>query len=186
MVWAHRQPLAQEARERCRGDTALRGWLAALPLDASIYDLRAPSPARGWPYGLVGPDSRLYRCGRLPVFAVTAGPSAGRWSRFMGEVARNSDLPKPAVARSVLSSSLRLGRHPVERGTALGQSGSPGSRPGGHSRTRRRRFRRTAAPYEMARSEGARAPSSLAKSPRPHGSQLKGGNGQEARNLGIV
>jgi hypothetical protein len=47
----------------------LRGWLAGLPLDASIYDLRAPDPICGLPYGLSREGGYPHRCGRLPVFA---------------------------------------------------------------------------------------------------------------------
>jgi hypothetical protein len=52
----------------------LRGWLAGLPLNACIYDLRAPDPIRGLPYGLSRERGYPHRCGRLPVFAFV-GPS---------------------------------------------------------------------------------------------------------------
>ena len=48
----------------------IRGWLARLPVNAWIYDLRAPTISRGLPYGVAPDPSHLFRCGRLPVFAV--------------------------------------------------------------------------------------------------------------------
>jgi hypothetical protein len=48
----------------------IRGWLARLPVNAWIYDLRAPAISRGLPYGVAPDPSHLFRCGRLPVFAV--------------------------------------------------------------------------------------------------------------------
>jgi hypothetical protein len=58
-------------------DDEIRGWLASLPSDAYVYDLRQPDTVRGWPYGVAGPSARLYRCGRLPVFAVAGSPTEG-------------------------------------------------------------------------------------------------------------
>jgi len=100
-VWAYRQSLARESYEVCRQDPALRGWLAELPFDAQIYDLRTASAARGWPYGLAGPDGRCYRCGRLPIFAVADSPSASRWSRHMARIAATRDMVWPAVVTSL-------------------------------------------------------------------------------------
>ena len=88
-VWAYRQALAQESYQVCSQDRWVRGWLATLPISAHIYDLRAPSAMRGWPYGLAGPDGRFYRCGRLPLFAVATAPSANRWRQHMGSDRRN-------------------------------------------------------------------------------------------------
>ena len=81
-VWTCRHALARKSYERCHQDRALRGWLAELPFDARIYDLRAQSALRGWPYGLAGPDGRLYRCGRLPLFAICASPSSSGWRQW--------------------------------------------------------------------------------------------------------
>jgi AcrR family transcriptional regulator len=67
-IWAHRRTLGIQFRALCRRDQALRGWVLGLPCDAYVYDLRLDSVARGVPYG----GGRLYRCGRLPVFAVAA------------------------------------------------------------------------------------------------------------------
>ena len=76
-VWAKRHGLARRPNELHESDEQIRGWLSGLPFDASVYDLRTRMIARGWPYGLAGPSGRLYRCGRLPVFAVAGAPSAG-------------------------------------------------------------------------------------------------------------
>jgi len=56
----------------------VRGWLAELPVNAWVYDLRAPGVTRGLPYGLMRERGQLCRCGRLLVFAFTgfAGPAA--------------------------------------------------------------------------------------------------------------
>jgi hypothetical protein len=100
-IWAQRQVLARVSYESCREDRDLRGWLAELPFGVHIYDLRARSALRGWPYGLAGPEGRLYRCGRLPVFAVATAPSASRWTQHMSEVAAAADLLAPAVAHGL-------------------------------------------------------------------------------------
>ncbi len=77
LVWAHRRALALRPRGAYHADSEIRGWLASLPSDAYVYDLRQPSTVRGWPYGVAGPSARLYRCGRLPVFAVAGSPTEG-------------------------------------------------------------------------------------------------------------
>jgi hypothetical protein len=100
IVWANRGSLARKSREQCREDGRLRAWLAGLPVDASIYDLRAPSPTRGWPYGLAGPEGRLYRCGRLPVFAVAAGPTAGQWTPHAAQGNQHA-LVSPSTPREL-------------------------------------------------------------------------------------
>jgi hypothetical protein len=81
-VWCRRHTLARRPYELHESDKQIRGWLAGLPFDAYVYDLRAPTVARGWPYGLAGPSGRLYRCGRLPVFAVAVSPSEGWRQKF--------------------------------------------------------------------------------------------------------
>jgi hypothetical protein len=96
-VWANRQALARQSYEACRADPALRDWLMGLPGDAQVYDLRAPTAARGWPYGLAGPNGRFYRCGQQPIFAVANFPSASRWSRHMAEIAGTRELIWPAA-----------------------------------------------------------------------------------------
>ncbi len=76
-VWVHRRALALRPSQVCRTDETIRTWLSCLPSDAYVYDLRESS-VRAWPYGAAGPSGRLYRCGRLPVFAVAGAPAEGR------------------------------------------------------------------------------------------------------------
>lgn len=98
-VWAHRQSLARMSYQNCRHDRGLRGWLAELPLSSYIYDLRAPSGVRGWPYGVRGPGAELHRCGRLPVFAVSAPAPANRWVQHIADTAATGDILSPPIAR---------------------------------------------------------------------------------------
>lgn len=98
-IWARRQALAARSHRACKSDESVRAWIASLPFDAYVYDLRERSPWRGWPYGLAGPAGRLYRCGRLPVFAVAGWPSKGRWAEHLSEIASTYPLATPAVAR---------------------------------------------------------------------------------------
>lgn len=100
-IWAQRQALARVSYESCREDRGLRGWLAGLPFGVLIYDLRAPSALRGWPYGIAGPEGRLHRCGRLPVFAVSTAPSASRWIQQMSQVAATAEILAPAAAHGL-------------------------------------------------------------------------------------
>ena len=98
-VWAHRESLARESYQACRQDRGLRGWLAELPLGSCIYDLRTPSGVQGWPYGVRGPGAELHRCGRLPVFAVSALAPASRWMQPMADIAATGEILSPAAAR---------------------------------------------------------------------------------------
>lgn len=77
-VWAKRRVLALRPHLAHHSDDPIRGWLSSLPSDAYVYDLRRPNSVRAWPYGVAGPSARLYRCGRLPVFAV-AGSTTDGW-----------------------------------------------------------------------------------------------------------
>jgi hypothetical protein len=77
IVWSRRHVWAMRPHAAHRSDRAIRAWLLGLPFDAYVYDLRSPRTVRGWPYGVAGPSGRLYRCGRLPVFAVAAPPAEG-------------------------------------------------------------------------------------------------------------
>jgi len=87
-VWSQRHAWAIRPYEAHRSDPAIRGWLMTLPAGAYVYDLRARSAVRGWPYGVAGPSGRHYRCGRLPVFAVAGLPEEGwRASRRRARVA---------------------------------------------------------------------------------------------------
>ncbi len=76
-VWAHRRALALRPHHAYHSDEEIRGWLSSLPSDAYVYDLRRQNTVRGWPYGVAGPSARIYRCGRLPVFAVARSPTEG-------------------------------------------------------------------------------------------------------------
>ncbi len=74
-AWAQRHALAIRPTA-CQWDKSIWGWLAALPLDACVFDLRPPAHVRGWPYGVSGPSGLLYRCGKLPLFAVGGCPKS--------------------------------------------------------------------------------------------------------------
>jgi hypothetical protein len=130
-VWSQRHVWAIRPHQAHGADPAIRGWLRTLPAGAYVYDLRAPSAARGWPYGVAGPGARHYRCSRLPVFAV-AGPPAEGWraSRrkprvthanvpaieevsFAIETARSR--PRPPIQREI-SAPGTAGRRAPERG----------------------------------------------------------------------
>jgi hypothetical protein len=85
-VWTRRHALARRPYELHESDEQIRSWLAGLPIDAYVYDLREPRVVRGWPYGLAGTFGRLYRCGRLPVFAVAGSPSEGWRQKFSATI----------------------------------------------------------------------------------------------------
>lgn len=82
----------------------LRGWLAGLPVNAWVYDLRTPGGNRGLPYGLIHERGQLCRCGRLLVFAFTGsvGPAANAADERIRSPAsaesssRSSPLPRSA------------------------------------------------------------------------------------------
>jgi hypothetical protein len=93
LIWSQRHQLALRPHEAHQTDQAIRGWLLGLPYDAYVYDLRMPSSARGWPYGVVGPSGRYYRCGHLPVFAVAGSPGEG-WKE------RRPDMVHPKQPRT--------------------------------------------------------------------------------------
>jgi hypothetical protein len=76
-VWSHRRALAMRPHHASHSDREIRSWLSSLPADAYVYDLRRPTGSRAWPYGVAGPSGRLYRCGRLPVFAASGSPTEG-------------------------------------------------------------------------------------------------------------
>jgi hypothetical protein len=77
-LWASRHARAMGVPVAFSRLKEIRGWLAGLPLDAWVYDLRAPGAKRGLPYGLIRERGNLCRCGRLPVFAFvgSVGPAA--------------------------------------------------------------------------------------------------------------
>ena len=77
-VWASRHGRAIGVPVAFSRLKEIRSWLAELPVNAWIYDLRAPGINRGLPYGLMHERGQLRRCGRLLVFAFTGseGPAA--------------------------------------------------------------------------------------------------------------
>ncbi len=113
-VWAHRRALALRPSRASHSDDAIREWLSHLPSDAYVYDLRQSSKARGWPYGVAGPSARLYRCARLPVFAVAGSHTEG-WRAERPET--TSPLQPIAGQSLAMKSSHRHGR-PL-RGTPI-------------------------------------------------------------------
>jgi hypothetical protein len=126
-VWAHRRALALRPYSVYHADEEIRGWLSSLPSDAFVYDLRRQGAVRGWPYGVAGPSGRLYRCGRLPVFAVAASPTEG----WRAEHPDTTSPIHPVAARSremelpdVLTGRRRPRSQPMKpsRGPSLGES----------------------------------------------------------------
>jgi hypothetical protein len=93
VVWSQRHASALRPHQAFTSDRAIRGWLMGLPFNAYVYDLRVPSVARGWPYGVAGPSGRLYRCNRLPVFAVAGSPAEG----WQAPHPRRREVPMPEV-----------------------------------------------------------------------------------------
>lgn len=84
-IWKHRRTLARRPHRGVDADAEFAEWLATLPQEAFVYDLRTPMAARGWPFGLAGSSSRLFRYRDMPVFAVAgshrAGPRLDEWGR---------------------------------------------------------------------------------------------------------
>jgi len=108
-VWSRRHVLAIRPHQAHRLDRAIRGWLTTLPCDAYVYDLRAHTEARGWPYGVVGPSGRHYRCGRELIFAVAGLPAQG-W-RAPHPRARVASIPSgPANAEVSFAVETARGR----------------------------------------------------------------------------
>lgn len=135
-IWARRQALAARSHYACKSDESIRAWIAGLPFDAYIYDLRARTPWRGWPYGLAGPAGRMYRCGRLPVFAVAGWPSQGRWAEYLSEIAATYPVATPAAARhAMIKSAAPRTRDPPR----IGSRRHNVEVPQGHAAHRRRR-----------------------------------------------
>jgi hypothetical protein len=95
-IWRRRHLVAKRPHEVYHTARTIRDWLMGLPHDAYIYDLRSPAIARGWPFGLGGPSGRLYRCGRLPVFAVTGCQTEG-W-RAPVRAVRSANSNEPPIA----------------------------------------------------------------------------------------
>jgi hypothetical protein len=114
VVWKHRT--RSGLRSGGKYDPDLRNWVATLPADAHVYDLRAPALIRGWPYGVAGPTGRYYRFGRASVFAVSGPPAADRWSRHLSEIALRFPIAQPAAQVAALGRTLpmRSTRAPAE------------------------------------------------------------------------
>jgi hypothetical protein len=107
-VWVRRRALARRPYGVHDSDADIRGWLSSLPPDAYVYDLRRQSAVRGWPYGVAGPSGRLYRCGRLPVFAAAAAPTEG-WRA--GRPDRTSPIhPIAALSLDIAASDVPTSR----------------------------------------------------------------------------
>jgi hypothetical protein len=127
IVWTQRHALARRPYQLHDSDEKVRGWLAGLPFDAYVYDLRNPKIACGWPYGLAGPSARLYRCARLPVFAVVGSPSQGWRQKFSATIPPT--YPKATAradvvdlaARRIRNTPRALPANPLQ-GTARGTS----------------------------------------------------------------
>lgn len=47
-IWKHRRALARRPYCRAEADAEFAEWLATLPREAFVYDLSAPTAARGW------------------------------------------------------------------------------------------------------------------------------------------
>jgi hypothetical protein len=109
-VWSQRHAWAIRPHEAHRSDPGIRGWLMTLPAGAYVYDLRARSAVRGWPYGVAGPSGRHYRCGRLLVFAVAGLPAEGwRASRRRARVA-HAKAPATMPATEDVSFAIETAR----------------------------------------------------------------------------
>jgi len=126
-VWSQRHAAAIRPHEAHRADPSIRAWLMTLPASAYVYDLRARSAARGWPYGVAGPSGRHYRCGRLPVFAVAGSPAEGsRASRRRARVANAKAPPMEEVSFAVETAGSR--RRPfIKRATSGPWTWGPGA-----------------------------------------------------------
>ena len=98
ILWATRHASAMAVPVAFTRLRELRGWLAELPLDSWVYDLRNPAAHRGLPYGLARERGELYRCGRLPVFAFAnfASPAP---EAIDTEVEGLPQFAEPATAR---------------------------------------------------------------------------------------
>ncbi len=113
-VWALRRTLGQgpQARGDDSNSERVKQWLARLPGDARVYDLRGPSTLRGLPYGL-GAAGRWYRCDRLPLFAITVAPTGQPWAEMPAEIF--PEPPKSGAAGAMLSLQHSTFRHYRDR-----------------------------------------------------------------------
>ncbi len=131
-VWSRRHAWASRPHEASHVDRAIRGWLLGLPFDAYVYDLRPPRTARGWPYGVLGPSARQFRCGRLPVFAVAGLPAEGWRAPYptaRDAATRASARAEASFAIETTQSDGQRRSHPENPGRwPLGRRGSAGRR----------------------------------------------------------
>ena len=100
-IWASRHARAISLPAAFSRMRELRGWLAGLPLDTWIYDLRAPGPRRGLPYGISRERGYPHRCGRLPVFAFVGTAHAGAFAQEEGmafDVGWEGSLSSPPIS----------------------------------------------------------------------------------------
>ncbi|HEY6923784.1 MAG TPA: hypothetical protein VI653_09965 [Steroidobacteraceae bacterium] len=123
-LWASRHGRAMSVPVAFNRLKEIRGWLAGLPANAWIYDLRAPGGTRGLPYGLIHERGQCCRCGRLLVFAFTgsSGPAASvvdemtsmhftegsSWSPHIGELAGRAEWPVYNFVRPTHAGQHRL------------------------------------------------------------------------------
>jgi hypothetical protein len=127
-VWTWRHSLARRPYQLHDSDKQVRGWLAGLPSNAYVYDLRNPTGARGWPYGLAGASGQLYRCGRLPVFAVAGSPSQGWYQKFSAAIPPTSPATKPrAEVINLVAALSNRRRLRVAPSTPMPEPGYPAS-----------------------------------------------------------
>ena len=110
-VWSRRHAWASRPHEACHLDRAIRGWLSGLPVDAYVYDLRAPRTPRGWPYGVLGPSGRQFRCGRLPVFAVAGSPAEGWRAPHLRTRDATTRTPVPAAVSFAIETPQSCRQH---------------------------------------------------------------------------
>jgi hypothetical protein len=129
-IWTQRRTLALRPNSIYRSDAEIRGWLSRLPTDAYVYDLRSQSAVRGWPYGVAGPSGRLYRCARLPVFAVAASPTEG-WR------SRRPDTTSPIYPVAALGLQIGESNALTSRRRTRFRPLGPGSRASSNARTAR-------------------------------------------------
>jgi|SoiMethySBSTD1v2_1073268.scaffolds.fasta_scaffold220219_2 hypothetical protein len=90
IVWTWRHSLGRRPFQLHDSDEQIRRWLGGLPSNAYVYDLRQRKNPPGWPYGLAGASGQLYRCDRLPVFAVAGSPSQGWYQKIGASVPPSS------------------------------------------------------------------------------------------------
>jgi hypothetical protein len=97
-LWAARHARAMSVPVAFTRLRELRGWLAGLPVNAWVYDLRSPGARRGLPYGMARERGELCRCGRLPVFAFI-GPDRAAQSIAHRNAPGRAAIGRPSLVR---------------------------------------------------------------------------------------